>query len=102
MSGWEASTVPATIQAWFTQFQTNPLLGLRNLDLLNVTISPIDYPHNRFHVRAGVRGSYDGDRVAWWGPADGVERHGCQEAVSTSWVSAFVLERMRIAHTPEV
>jgi hypothetical protein len=42
--GWEASTVPATIQAWFTQFQTNPLLGLRNLDLLNVTISTIGIP----------------------------------------------------------
>ncbi|MCJ7737003.1 MAG: DUF4386 domain-containing protein [Anaerolineae bacterium] len=42
--GWEASTVPATIQAWFTQFQTNPLLGLRNLDLLNVTISAIGIP----------------------------------------------------------
>ena len=42
--GWEASTVPATIQAWFTQFQTNPLLGLRNLDLLNVTVSAIGIP----------------------------------------------------------
>jgi len=42
--GWEASTAPATIQVWFTQFQTNPLLGLRNLDLLNVTISLIQIP----------------------------------------------------------
>ena len=42
--GWEVSTVPATIQAWFTQFQANPLLGLRNLDLLNVTISVIQIP----------------------------------------------------------
>lgn len=42
--GWEASTVPATIQAWFTQFQSNRLLGLRNLDLLNVTISLIGIP----------------------------------------------------------
>lgn len=42
--GWEASTVPSTIQAWFTQFQTNPLLGLRNLDLLNMTISVIGIP----------------------------------------------------------
>jgi hypothetical protein len=42
--GWETSTVPYTIQAWFTQFQTNPLLGLRNLDLLNVTIWLIETP----------------------------------------------------------
>lgn len=42
--GWEASTVPATIQARFTQFQINPLLGLRNLDLLNITISAIGIP----------------------------------------------------------
>jgi hypothetical protein len=42
--GWEATTVPPTIQAWFAQFQTNPLLGLRNLDLLNVTIWLIEIP----------------------------------------------------------
>ena len=42
--GWETSTVPPTVQAWFTQFQTNPLLGLRNLDLLNVTIWLIEMP----------------------------------------------------------
>ena len=36
--GWDTSSVPPTIQAWFAQFQTTPLLGLRNLDLLNVTI----------------------------------------------------------------
>lgn len=42
--GWGASTVPATIQAWFAQFQTNWLLGLRNLDLLNLTISLIGIP----------------------------------------------------------
>ena len=44
MPGWETSTVPATMQAWFSQFQTNPLLGLRNLDLLNVAISAITIP----------------------------------------------------------
>jgi hypothetical protein len=42
--GWEATTVPSTIQAWFIQFQTNPLLGLRNLDLLNATLSIIGIP----------------------------------------------------------
>jgi len=42
--GWEASTVPATIEQWFTQFQANPLLGLRNLDLLNITISAVGVP----------------------------------------------------------
>jgi hypothetical protein len=42
--GWEATTVPTTIEAWFIQFQTNPLLGLRNLDLLNATLSVIGVP----------------------------------------------------------
>ena len=42
--GWEASTVPATIEQWFTQFQVNPLLGLRNLDLLNVIVSAVGLP----------------------------------------------------------
>jgi hypothetical protein len=42
--GWEASTVPATIEQWFAQFQVNPLLGLRNLDLLNITISAVGVP----------------------------------------------------------
>ena len=42
--GWDASNVPVTMQAWFTQFRANPLLGLRNLDLLNVTISAIGIP----------------------------------------------------------
>jgi len=42
--GWDASSVPSTIQAWFTQFQASPLLGLRNLDLLNVTIWLIEIP----------------------------------------------------------
>jgi hypothetical protein len=42
--GWETATVAPTIQAWFTQFQANPLLGLRNLDLLNVTIWLIEIP----------------------------------------------------------
>lgn len=44
MPGWEASTVPATIQAWFTQLETKPLLGLRNLDLLNGAISIVQIP----------------------------------------------------------
>jgi len=42
--GWEASTVPASIQAWFGQLTTKPLLGLRNLDLLNVVISTVQIP----------------------------------------------------------
>jgi hypothetical protein len=42
--GWEASTVPASIQAWFAQFQSKPLLALRNLDLLNAVISTIQIP----------------------------------------------------------
>jgi len=44
LPGWEASTVPATIKAWFRQLETKPLLGLRNLDLLNVAISVVQIP----------------------------------------------------------
>jgi hypothetical protein len=42
--GWETTTIPATIQNWFDQLQANPLLGLRNLDLLNIVISFIQIP----------------------------------------------------------
>ncbi len=42
--GWQTSTVPTSIVGWFEQFQANPLLGLRNLDLLNVVISAITVP----------------------------------------------------------
>jgi hypothetical protein len=42
--GWEASTVPATVEQWFTQLHVNPLLGLRNLDLLNITVSAVGLP----------------------------------------------------------
>lgn len=44
LPGWETSTTPGTVQAWFIQFQTSPLLGLRNLDLLNAIISIIGIP----------------------------------------------------------
>lgn len=42
--GWEVTTVPETAIDWFTQFQSNWLLGLRNLDLLNVIISILMIP----------------------------------------------------------
>lgn len=42
--GWGASTVPENVVGWFTQFQYNWLLGLRNLDLLNVLISILMIP----------------------------------------------------------
>jgi hypothetical protein len=42
--GWEASTVPTSIVGWFAQFEANPLLGLRNLDLLNVVLAVIAVP----------------------------------------------------------
>jgi hypothetical protein len=44
LPGWEATTVPGAIEAWFAQLQNNPLLGLRNLDLLNVTMSVAGLP----------------------------------------------------------
>lgn len=42
--GWQASTVPTSVVGWFAQFQVNPLLGLRNLDLLNITIAVVGIP----------------------------------------------------------
>jgi len=44
MPGWEVTTIPTTIQSWFTQLEVNPMLGLRNLDLLNVIISLLQIP----------------------------------------------------------
>lgn len=42
--GWGPGSVPAGTAAWFVQFASNPWLGLRNLDLLNVTISLVTLP----------------------------------------------------------
>lgn len=42
--GWGSATVPAPIEQWFTQLRVNPLLGLRNLDLLNITVSAVGLP----------------------------------------------------------
>ena len=41
---WGVASVPDTTQAWFTQFQTNTLLAVRNLDLLNLIIAIIQIP----------------------------------------------------------
>ncbi len=42
--GWGTATVPATASGWLQQMAENPLLGLRNLDALNVLISLIAAP----------------------------------------------------------
>ena len=42
--GWEATTTPTTMQAWFTQLYETPLLGLRNLDMLNMIIWLVEVP----------------------------------------------------------
>lgn len=42
--GWGTSTVPSSAGAWFAQFAATPLLGLRNLDLLNVVASLLALP----------------------------------------------------------
>lgn len=42
--GWQTSTVPASAVRWFAQLSENPFLGLRNLDLLNMTISVVSIP----------------------------------------------------------
>lgn len=44
MPGWQASTVPTCVEQWFMQLQTNPLLGLRNLDLLNIVVAVVGLP----------------------------------------------------------
>lgn len=44
MSGWGTDTVPVDAAAWLAQFAGNPLLGMRNLDLLNVTLSVVTLP----------------------------------------------------------
>jgi hypothetical protein len=42
--GWGTDTVPADAVGWFSQFASNPLLAMRNLDLLNVTLSVVSIP----------------------------------------------------------
>lgn len=44
MPGWDTGTTPATSAAWLEQMAASPLLGLRNLDLLNVGISFVMLP----------------------------------------------------------
>jgi hypothetical protein len=39
--GWEPSTVPDNLPGWFSQFQSNPWLGFRNLDFLNMIVAVI-------------------------------------------------------------
>jgi hypothetical protein len=36
--------VPTSVAQWFAQFSENPLLALRNLDLLNITLSVVGIP----------------------------------------------------------
>lgn len=42
--GWGPTTVPTTAAAWLAQLAGTPLLGMRNLDLLNITLSAIGLP----------------------------------------------------------
>jgi hypothetical protein len=42
--GWGPETVPGDVPAWFAQLAKNPLLGMRNLDFLNVTLSVVSLP----------------------------------------------------------
>lgn len=44
LPGWGAASVPATALAWFDQFASTPLLGMRNLDALNIAISIVALP----------------------------------------------------------
>lgn len=42
--GWSVSTVPTSVVGWLEQLASNPMLGLRNLDLLNVVVSIVGLP----------------------------------------------------------
>lgn len=44
LPGWGTGTTPTTAMGWFEQFAVNPLLGMRNLDFLNITASVIVLP----------------------------------------------------------
>lgn len=44
MPGWGPQTAPRAAAGWLALFAENPLLGLRNLDLLNVTVSVVSVP----------------------------------------------------------
>lgn len=44
LPGWEQTTTPISIDRWFTQLSTNPWLGLRNLDLLNLIVCLVGIP----------------------------------------------------------
>lgn len=44
LPGWGGATTPASAAAWLQQLATTPLLGLRNLDLLNVGVSIMSLP----------------------------------------------------------
>lgn len=44
MPGWGPQTAPTAAAGWLEQFAENPWLGLRNLDLLNVTVSVVSIP----------------------------------------------------------
>lgn len=44
LPGWGPESVPSDAAGWFRQFAADPLLGLRNLDLLNVGLSVISLP----------------------------------------------------------
>lgn len=42
--GWGSETVPTAAAAWLAQMVANPLLGMRNLDFLNICISTLSIP----------------------------------------------------------
>lgn len=44
MPGWGIDTVPTEAAAWFSQFADEPLLGVRNLDLLNAVLAVVVIP----------------------------------------------------------
>lgn len=44
LPGWGTDTVPDTAAGWLTQLRERPLLGLRNLDLLNAVLAVVVLP----------------------------------------------------------
>ena len=44
LPGWGPDTVPADAAGWLAQLTSQPVLGLRNLDLLNLAVSVVSLP----------------------------------------------------------
>lgn len=60
---WQASTAPTSVVLWLAQFEATPLLGLRNLDLLNSSRGGWASTRGREKVPTGGRGKVPTPRL---------------------------------------